>query len=128
MIAAKMAAMGMWPQAFSDVGRVAAAGTTGPTATPFNLADVVIINGGTGGIIMKQAGQPGDQMTLINAVGGAVLCYPGGSGQISGAASVSVGVNHAVTLRCLKPGLWFNMNDATLVGSIPLMEEDVPAT
>jgi sarcosine oxidase gamma subunit len=129
MIASKLAAMGLWPQAFSDMVTIAASGTTLATAAVCALADVVKINGGTGSIAFTQPGTPGDTMTLVNATAAAVTAYPVvPGGMINGSANpFSVGINHASTLRCLAPGQWFVTNDVALTGAVPLTSVVEPA-
>jgi hypothetical protein len=129
MIAAKMAAMGLWPAAFADSAAVTAAGTTATDAAVVQAADMLVIKAGTGGIVLKGGGSKGDGMVVINGTAAAVNLYPApGGGTINGAAAaLSIGINHATTLRCLAPKQWFVMADAALTGTIPLSDEEPAA-
>ncbi len=127
MIAAQMAAMGLWPQAFSGKAAVKAAGTTAADAAVAPLSAVTVVSGGTGGVILAGGGTLGDTMLLVNATAAAVNAYPATGGKINNAtAALSVGIAHAVTLLCLAAGQWFVLADVALTGTIPT-DEEVPA-
>lgn len=109
MLTRKLTAMGLWPQAFMDLANITATGTTIADAAQSHTADI-IVNAGTGGILLPKGGEPGDEVCVINTTGAGINVYPSGTDKINGAqTAVAVATTKTLKFKCIAEGLWLSL-------------------
>ena len=109
MLTRKLTAMGLWPQAFMDLANVTAAGTTIADAAQTHTSDIVV-NAGTGGILLPKGGEPADEVCVINTTGASINVYPSGKDTLNGAqTAVALAATKYMKFKCVAEGAWLQL-------------------